>query len=194
MAETATMEQVPPDLKRDTMKNLRVVLRNLGKIRQMTGVMELVTLGQFLTEAGLQDTATPATDPRLAAAVARGENVRRKLMEAEGGSYSAEEAARELGMSKVAVLKRYQHGRLLAWREERQNAVRFPKWQFQDGKVLDGFESVLATLSSAARLDDFGRMLFFLSNSRFLGGKRPLDCLRAGDIHKAQQAAQGHAA
>jgi len=49
MAETATMEQVPPALKRDTMKNLRVVLRNLGKIRQMTGVMELVTLGQFLT-------------------------------------------------------------------------------------------------------------------------------------------------
>jgi len=67
------------------------------------------------------------------------DGVRPKLMEAEGGSLAAEEAAGVLGMSKVAVLKRYQNGKLLAWREERQKAVRFPRWQFQSGKVLEAW-------------------------------------------------------
>jgi hypothetical protein len=191
MTETATM--VPADLKRETMKNLRVVVRNLVKIRQLTGMAELVTLGLYLSEAGLQEVPT-AADPRYMAAVERGAAVRQRLTEAEGGSLAAEEAAKTLGMSKVAVLKRYQKGKLLAWREERQHAVRFPRWQFHEGKVLEGLEKVLARLNSTCRLDDFGRLLFFLSDSRFLGGKRPLDCLREGELHKVLQAAEGYAA
>jgi hypothetical protein len=187
MSETAAVV----DLKRETMKSVRVVVHNLVKIRQLTGTPEVVSLGEFLSAAGLQET-TPAPDPRYAAAVARGLEFRPKLMEAEGGSLAAEEAAGVLGMSKVAVLKRYQNGKLLAWREERQKAVRFPRWQFQSGKVLEGLDAVLAKLNSVARLDDFGRLLFFLSTSRFLGGKRPLDYLREGEIHKVLQAAEGY--
>jgi hypothetical protein len=70
--------------------------------------------------------------------------------------------------------------------------VRFPAWQFKSGTVLAGLENVLSILNSGSRLDDFGRMLFFLSNSRFLGGKRPLDCLRDGEVQKVIQAAQGY--
>jgi len=57
---------------------------------------------------------------------------------------------------------------------------------------LDGLEEVLKVLNSASRLDDFGRMLFFLSNMGFLRKKRPVDCLRAGQVKKVLQAAEGY--
>jgi len=74
----------------------------------------------------------------------------------------------------------------------RQNAVRFPVWQFSDRKVPDGIEETLQILNAAHRLDDFGRMLFFLSNHGFLGWKRPVDRLREGERTKVLQAAQGY--
>jgi hypothetical protein len=49
-----------------------------------------------------------------------------------------------------------------------------PIWQFKDNRVLDGVEEALKMLNASSRLDDLGRMLFFLSNRGFLGGKRPL--------------------
>ena len=131
-------------------------------------------------------------DSRLAAAIARGAPARRKLADDEGGSFSAQHAARALGISKQAVLKRYQNGQLIAWRDERRNAVRFPVWQFRDQKVLQGIEDALQILNAGNRLDDFGRMSFFLSNHGFLSGKRPLDCLRQGEVTKVLQAASGY--
>jgi hypothetical protein len=130
---------------------------------------------------------------RLADARARGIVGRRKLMEAEGGSLSAEEAARELGISKAAISARYRKGKLIGWHDERQGAVRFPVWQFKDGELLDGLEEVLIALNAGNLLDDIGRMLFFLANHGYLGGERPLDCLRAGDVNKALRAAEGYA-
>jgi hypothetical protein len=65
-------------------------------------------------------------------------------------------------------------------------------WQFKDRELLDGLEETLKNLSAGCRLDDFGRMLFFLSNQGFLAGKRPLDCLRAGGVNEVLQAAEGY--
>jgi hypothetical protein len=56
-------------------------------------------------------------------------------MEAEGGSLSAEEAARELGIPKAAILARYRKGTLIGWNDERQDAARSPVWQFKDGAL-----------------------------------------------------------
>jgi hypothetical protein len=141
------MEAVPEirELKQDTLKKVRAVMRNLVRPRQLTGANEIVTLGELLREAGPQEQSV-TVDPRLEAALNRGRTVREKLLETEGGSISAESAAKELGMSKVAVLKRYQNHKLVAWREEKQNAIRFPTWQFKQGKVLDGIEPVLGKL------------------------------------------------
>jgi hypothetical protein len=179
-------------LRREATNHLRVVLKAVARVKALTGVGEVATLGDYLSEVSTVEAERAKTDGRVQEALERGAEVRRKLVEAEGGSLSAENAARGLNMTKAAVLKRYHNGRLLGWRDEKQNAVRFPVWQFKDGKVLTGIETVLESLKPGPQLDDFGRLLFFLSNSRFLGGKRPLDCLREGELHRAVQAAEGY--
>jgi hypothetical protein len=127
-------------------------------------------------------------------AVARGLEARQRLAEAEGGSLSSEQVARLLHISKTAVLKRLEAGRLLAWREERLRAARFPSWQFNDhGQVLAGLEAVLECLDQDASLDAWGKVLFFLQTKSGLGNKRPLDLLRAGNVKEACLAAQAYA-
>src|SRR4029079_3542021 len=94
-------------------------------LRKLAGAADPANLARIIEKAFRQEFPADKADNRLANAVARGITARQKLMAAEGGSWSAEEAAQELGISKAAILKRYQKGQLIAWREERQNAVRF---------------------------------------------------------------------
>jgi hypothetical protein len=126
-----------------------------------------------------------------AAALMRGLAVREELKLKEGGSYSAEETRTLLGISKTAVLKRYQKGQLIGWREAGQGAVRFPVWQFKDHNVLPGLPEVLEIFASADWLDDWTRVLFFLGARRSLDGRRPLDLLREGQIAKVRSLAEG---
>jgi hypothetical protein len=189
MATAATIEK-PVEKLQDAEE--RIVKNIRSTLRQVAGAVDPANLARLTGIAFGREFPIAKTDNRLANAMARGISARQKLIVAEGGSLSAEEAARELGLSKTAVLKRYQKGQIIAWRQERQNAARFPVWQFKDHKVLDGLEEVLKVLNAGSRLDDFGRMLFFLSNRGFLGGKRPLDCLRAGEINKVLKAAEGY--
>ncbi len=174
------------------LQDIRHLLRKLAGSPLLSRVAKPENLARLADRAFRQEFPAEKPDNRLAGAIARGIPARRKLVDDEGGSYSAEEAAREIGLSKQAILKRYQKGQLIAWREERQNAVRFPVWQFHERKVLEGIEDTLKVLNAGSRLDDFGRMLFFLSHHGSLGGKRPLDCLRKGQMAKVLQAAQGY--
>jgi hypothetical protein len=167
-------------------KDIRCALRQGAKAADPANLARLTGI------AFRQEFPVAKADNRLADAMARGVTVRQKLIESDGGSLSAEEASRELGLSKTALLKRYHKGQIIAWRAERQNAARFPVWQFKDRKMLAGLADVLKILKTGRPLDDFGRMLFFLSNMSFLGKKRPLDCLRAGKVSKVLQAAEGY--
>jgi len=193
MTTTATVERPVAKLQDAEVRfvrNIRSALQGAVEADPVTAAPQnLIRLTEI---AFCQEFPAAKADNRLISAMARGITVRRKLREAEGGSLSAEEAARVLGISKAAILKRYHKGRIIAWREERQNAARFPVWQFQDRKVLEGLEEVLQILNAGSRLDDFGRMLFFLSKLGFLGKKRPVDCLRAGEVNKVLQAAEGY--
>jgi hypothetical protein len=180
------------EAERRIVSDIRNVLRKLASSRALSVAAQPANLARLTDKAFRAEFPVEEPDNRLASAIARGIPARRKLAEDEGGSFSAEEAAREIGISKQAILKRYQKGQLFAWREERQKAVRFPVWQFRDRQVLAGIEETLKLLNAGNRLDDFGRMLFFLSKHGFLGGKRPLDCLRTGGITKVLLAAQGY--
>ncbi len=139
-------------------------------------------------------TGKPSRTGKLALAMARGIGARQRLAEAEGGSLSSEEVARLLGISKTAVLKRLDAGKLLAWREERLKAARFPQWQFdQRGQVIAGLIDVLEHLYANPQLDDWAKVLFFLQSRPSLDDQRPLDLLRAGRVNEACRAAQSYA-
>ena len=139
-----------------------------------------------LISATVQDQLSLAAKPRAkyASAIMRGLLAREELKQAEGGSYSAEEARLLLGISKVAVLKRYQKGQLIGWREASQNAVRFPAWQFQGDNVLPGLPEVLVVFAEEDWVDDWTRIVFFLNPRHSLAGKRPLDVLLEGDTKR----------
>jgi hypothetical protein len=133
-------------------------------------------------------------EDKLARAFVRGLEARQKLAEAEGGSLSSENAARLLRVSKTAVLKRLDAGRLLAWREERLQAARFPRRQFDEhGQVLAGLPQVLAILNQDERLDAWGKTVFFLQEKSSPGDRRPLDLLRDGRLAEVCLAAHAYA-
>ncbi len=165
-----------------------------GVIRQHRD-QDSATLARLLNLAfDLSLGSRGARSDKLARAVVRGMEVREQLAEAEGGSLSSEEAARLLGISKTAVLKRLEAGRLLAWREERLQAARFPRWQFDEqGRVVAGLTEVLEILNQDQRLDAWGKVLFFLQVKAGLGGRRPLDLLRLGKVKEVCLAAQSYA-
>jgi hypothetical protein len=135
--------------------------------------------------------ATKRPQSGLATALARGVVAREELKALEGGSLSAEEARMALGgLSKEAVLKRFRKGQLLGWREARQNAVRFPAWQFVDGNTIPGLVDVLTILNQSTAVDDWAKITFFLNKRLSLGGERPLDALRRGEVERVKLAAQ----
>ena len=129
-----------------------------------------------------------------AEALFRGIEAQRRLKESEGGSLSAEEAGKILGLSsRQAVFDRYRQQRLIGWREK-QGAVRFPIWQFgPDGNVLEGLPDVLKILGHQSPDDDWAKVLFFLSPRESLDHRRPLDLLRKGKVKQVKALAQAYA-
>jgi excisionase family DNA binding protein len=155
------------------------------------GLLALARLARVAFELSVG--ARASRQDKLALALARGLEARQRLAQAEGGSLSSDEVARLLGISKTAVLKWLRAGRLLAWREERRQAARFPCWQFDwHGQTLAGLEAVLEVLSRGERLDAWAKILFFLQTRPSLGEKRPLDLLRKGKLEKVRLAAAAY--
>ena len=148
-------------------------------VRELRLHMDPLQIVTLLADA-LKAEAASKPDRALDRAVAKGLSVREEAKTGEGGHVSADEAARALGLSKPALLGRYNKGQLVGWRELRQNAVRVPVWQFSEGGMLPGLPEVLGILRGAPHMDDWGRVMFFLNPRQSLGGKRPLDALREG--------------
>lgn len=123
-----------------------------------------------------------AKDP-LAKAKIRGILAKPQLLEAEGGCLSSDEAARLLGISREAVNKRRQQGKLIGLPAGR--SYRYPVWQFQDGKTLTGLEIVL----QAIKVQDPWMQVAWMLNSNLRLGQRPLDALRSGEIEPVEQVA-----
>jgi hypothetical protein len=146
-----------------------------------------------LTSLAFQNAFPGASnEDKMAKALARGALMREKMSMAEGGSISAESAARHLGITKRSVLDMYHAGKLLAWRTEKRGAFRFPTWQFQEDRRLPGLEEVLTKLNAAEILDDWGKIGFFLESRESEGGKRPLDLLREGKLETVLKAADAY--
>ena len=124
------------------------------------------------------------TTPLLAAQI-RAVEAKRRLLEADGGTVSAEEAGRMLGISRQAVDKKRRVGRLVALPIVARQ--RYPVWQFKDGAILPGLAGVLAALTTAS---PWVKAAFFVSRNARLGGKRPLDLLRQDRVDDVMRAAR----
>ncbi|MGE0715768.1 MAG: hypothetical protein AB7P02_10015 [Alphaproteobacteria bacterium] len=127
--------------------------------------------------------AAPARDP-LTAALLRGAERKRALLQAEGGVLSAAELARHLGITTQGLGKKRDRGQVF-WLPMGEGYV-YPAFQVDGAGLLPGIRAVLDAFVEA---DPWMRIQFMLTGDRRLGGRRPLDALRAGDTAGAAAAA-----
>jgi hypothetical protein len=123
-------------------------------------------------------------DP-LAPAFIRGIEATRRLINDNGGALTAAQAAAHLGITRQMVDKRRHAGRLLAISTGR-HGYRYPVWQFDDSGVLPGLEDVFKVL---APHDSWMQVIFFVSRNERLGGKTPIQSLKAGELNLVLDAA-----
>jgi hypothetical protein len=163
-------------------KSIAALVKLIDQVDEQTALEalsapdDLSVLIWFLASPAAAGILARSTHP-LAASLMRGVERRRQLLAMEDGTASGQELADALGISRQAVDKRRRAGALLAV-PTGSGDWRYPWWQLKDGKVLRGFEEVMAVLDP---LNPWTRMDFFLSPDERLGGRRPLDALRKGD-------------
>ena len=124
----------------------------------------------------------------LAQARLRGLDVRKKLVEAVGGFLDGAGVAQLLGMTTAAVHKRYKAHQLLGIREEKRRIV-YPAFQFEGERVVRDLPAALQVLSDA-RVDEWAQLRFLAGANARLGGRSPMDALRAGEGERVLAAAR----
>ena len=129
----------------------------------------------------------PEKDP-LADARLRGKHRMREILEAEGGAVGAAEAAEIVGASEAVLEERRRKGTVLAL-PVGDGGHAFPRWQFsgdaEDGMV-PGLSRVLGSFSVTC---PWVQAEFLLAPEERLGGMRPLDALKAGQVEAVEEEA-----
>ncbi len=133
----------------------------------------------------LADHLPIAPDP-LARARTRGLLAQREMLGVEGPPVAVGQVAQHLRISRQAVDKRRQAGKLLAVSPGSRSFL-YPGWQFTETGVLTGLQG---TLQALAAHPPWACLRFFVTGNHRLGGKRPLDLLREGRVEKVLKAAK----
>lgn len=179
------------------LSDLRAALaKGVGEITRIpfgsAKVLELLNdvIGQIGNAAGGESVSRAEVVARKEGALRRVE-----LLAAHGGTCSAEQAARRVDMSKPAVLERAENGRLLGLRVLKQNAVRFPAFQFatDSENLIPGLDAVLDELRKEPALDAWAKCNFLLTPRDSLKGETPLSLLQRGQVKTVVALARGYA-
>jgi hypothetical protein len=125
-------------------------------------------------------------DPLLAAKL-RGLKRKKQMLDVAGGALSSQQVAEVLGISRQAVDKRRASNQLLALTQGRRG-YSYPRFQFEEGKTINGLEDVLAQLKE---LDPWMKLVFFTSPNERLNGKTPIESLHK-EVSEVAQAARGY--
>jgi hypothetical protein len=135
------------------------------------------TLAMVIGDPELVGEAVGAIDP-LASLLARSAGDRMELLAAAGGTLSAAEVARVLGISRQGVDKRRRAFGLLAVRLG--GDWRYPACQLDEraGEVVAGVPEVVGSLRGDG---PWASLDFLLAPDTVLGGLSPIQALRAGD-------------
>jgi hypothetical protein len=101
-----------------------------------------------------------------------------------------EQLAERLGVARATVDNQRGAGRLLALEFGTKRGVRYPAWQselVEDARTRVAFESVLGAL---AKVGPWSRYRFFVQPAPALGGRTPIDALKAGEHESVRDAAE----
>lgn len=157
--------------------SVREALASPDSEEVLTEMIESIVLGR--------SEESPMVRARL-----RGVHRRRELLEAEGGCVNAEEAAGLLDRERTALDKRRERGTILAL--PRSGEYFYPVWQFDENTrdgLLPGLKDVLASFGVQS---PWMRTEFLLAGQEELGGARPIDALRSGDVQKVRELAASY--
>jgi hypothetical protein len=124
-----------------------------------------------------------APDP-LTPARSRAREVKRRLVDDAGGVLEAGAVARLLGVSPQAVHQRRKRGTLLAV-EEATGQWLYPAFQFEPPSLANRIGALLVEFTTR---DPWTRLSVLLSPAPSLGGARPVEALRGGDLEGAAEA------
>ena len=114
--------------------------------------------------------------------------VRRELL---ARSLTTAQVAKLLGLPAQTVRERVAQGHLLAVRD--RGTWRFPAWQF-DPEGVDGVVRGLPAVARALQGSPLAKVSWFVQPNSYLGGRRPLDLLKAGCSEEVEQAARAYGA
>lgn len=157
-----------------------------GAVSDYEALLQALQHTETLTAWRLHD---PLAEARL-----RGVQAQARLLAAEGGPLTGEQAAQLLGISRQAVAKRRRAGSLLAVQTGRRGFA-YPAWQFDargPGGVLPGLEAVLRELGRDGVHSTWTCLSWFLTGDVRLRGARPLDALRKGRVDVVRTAAAAY--
>jgi FixJ family two-component response regulator/biotin operon repressor len=125
-----------------------------------------------------------ATGGEWAAALLRGAQVQRELLQQAGGGLSARQVGDFLGISRAAVDKRRRQGGLLGLKLPSGDFV-YPAAQFVKNDVVRGLSDVL----SAFHVEDPWMQLdALLARDEALGGRTAFEALAQGDVERVTSA------
>jgi len=127
-----------------------------------------------------------APDPWTAAYL-RGAEMKRAMLRAEGGVLSAQQLAEHLGITPQGIAKKRERGQVF-WLEVGEGYV-YPAFQVGPKGLLPGTREILSAIDED---DPWARVNFMLTSDLRLGGRRPLDVLRDGDIPSVVRAARAY--
>jgi hypothetical protein len=113
--------------------------------------------------------------------------MKRALLEAEAGVLSAQQLAEHLGITALGLGKRRKKGQVF-WLEVGDGYV-YPAFQIGADGLLPGVRDVLDAFAIA---DPWTSVNFMLTGDARLGGRRPIDLLREGNIASVVRAARAH--
>ncbi|AZO32419.1 DNA-binding protein [Mesorhizobium sp. M1B.F.Ca.ET.045.04.1.1] len=145
------------------------------------------SLARLLSQLDVVGSAVMELDP-LVPALARNIEHRKLLIERAGGTVSAEDAGRLLGISRQAVDKRRRAEALLAIREG--SDWRYPTCQFDKTDVAAGIADVVRAYASSG---PWVALDFLLAPDSALEGHSPIEALKAGNREAVRRLLRGEA-
>jgi len=142
----------------------------------LAATTDVGTLARVLGDADVLGAAVAALEP-LAPLIARNAEHRLELLGEAGGTLSAEEVGRLLGITRQGVDKRRRASGLLAFR--RGGDWRYPRCQFDEEahEVLEGISRVVQAFAEAG---PWVTLDFLLAPDDALDGQTPIAALREG--------------